>query len=71
MHYKELGNFVDTAKLICAAFPDRARLVIGGLERALQPAQDEMMCALKDEATRVCVCARARACVRACVRACA
>jgi hypothetical protein len=40
MHHKEVGLVVDTAKLILAAYPTRAKIVIGGLEE--QPNKDAM-----------------------------
>jgi DTW domain-containing protein YfiP len=44
MHHKEILLAVDTAKLLLAAYPDRARLVVGGL--AGQPAEAEMLASI-------------------------
>uniref|UniRef100_A0A7S3JV36 tRNA-uridine aminocarboxypropyltransferase n=1 Tax=Aureoumbra lagunensis TaxID=44058 RepID=A0A7S3JV36_9STRA len=40
MHHKEIALTVDTAKLIFAAFPDRALVIVNGLRH--QPAEEEM-----------------------------
>lgn len=42
-HHKEIGLAVDTAKLILAAFPATARLVVGGIGPEFQPAMAEML----------------------------
>ena len=45
-HHKEVGMVVDTAKLLLAAFPETARLVVAGLGRQHQESMDELEDAL-------------------------
>ena len=49
MHHKEVCLTVDTAKLILAAFPQKARLVVGGLGPDVQSTMQEMMQALAQQ----------------------
>jgi DTW domain-containing protein YfiP len=43
MHHKEVGLKVDTAKLILSTFPNKARLVVGGIGAEYQPSMKEML----------------------------
>ncbi|KAJ1446746.1 DTW domain-containing protein [Pelagophyceae sp. CCMP2097] len=44
LHHKEVGLVVDTAKLILAAYPTRAKIVVGGLDE--QPNMDSMLASI-------------------------
>ena len=41
-HHKEIGMFVDTAKLIAMAYPQQTRLVVAGLPARYQAAMKEL-----------------------------
>jgi DTW domain-containing protein YfiP len=48
MHHKEICLTVDTAKIIFAAFPKSARLVVGGISPEYQPSMQELLDALSE-----------------------
>jgi DTW domain-containing protein YfiP len=48
MHHKEICLTVDTAKIIFAAFPKSARLVVGGISPEYQPSMQELVDALSE-----------------------
>ena len=54
MHHKEIGLVVDTAKLLLNSMPDRARLVVSGMDGEYQDSVRELMDAL-EEKERKCI----------------
>lgn len=52
-HHKEICLTVDTAKLLLAAFPDKCRLVVGGIGPQHQDSMEELLDALQSERTLV------------------
>lgn len=54
MHHKEIGLVVDTAKLLLNSMPDRARLVVSGIDGEYQDSVGELMDAL-EEKERKCI----------------
>lgn len=49
MHHKEICLAVDTAKLILAAFPQRSRLIVGGIGPEFQESMEEFLIAMKGD----------------------
>jgi len=53
MHHKEICLAVDTAKIILAAFPERCRLVVGGIAPEYQDSMAQLMDAVQKNRTLV------------------